>query len=91
MADARSQWAIAKDACVHCGKEDYQTGFGPRTLLICHCCQAHGGHVECEEKQKNVKLEEHDVREELWFCSEVRLLASGFQKIGLHQFSFPKK
>ena len=45
-----SCWAAEEKCCVHCNKGDIQQGFGPRTFILCACCQDRGSHVECEEK-----------------------------------------
>jgi hypothetical protein len=34
------------EPCVHCGKTDYALGgFGPRTVVLCACCQVWGGRL----------------------------------------------
>lgn len=48
--DMTSCWAAEENCCVHCKHGDIQQGFGPRTFILCACCQDRGSHVECEEK-----------------------------------------
>ncbi len=45
-----SSWAAEENCCIHCKQCDIQQGFGPRTFILCACCQDRGSHVECEEK-----------------------------------------
>ena len=45
-----SCWAAEENCCIHCKHGDIQQGFGPRTFILCACCQDRGSHVECEEK-----------------------------------------
>lgn len=41
---------------MHCRNSDVQQGFGPRTFLLCACCQDRGSHVDCEEKATGTAL-----------------------------------
>ena len=60
------------ERCKHCGEHDYQTGFGPRTLLICDGCQTVGAHLECEEKATGVRLSEDICNAgHKWYCEPV--------------------
>lgn len=34
-----TSWAEVQNCCKHCRKEDIQADFGPRTFIICACCQ----------------------------------------------------
>ena len=45
-----SCWAAEENCCIYCKQCDIQQGFGPRTFILCACCQDRGSHVECEEK-----------------------------------------
>ena len=65
-------WAEAVESCVHCREMDFGAGFGPRTLLICSCCQSKGTHVECEEQHAGVSFTKEHIDNTAWFCSEVR-------------------
>ena len=51
-----SCWAAEENCCVHCKHGDIQQGFGPRTFILCACCQDRGSHVECEEKATGIWL-----------------------------------
>ena len=63
-----SEWATAaSEACKYCGREDYQPGAGPRTLLVCSCCQGGAAHIECEEAATGAPPGDGD-----WFCCQVR-------------------
>lgn len=64
-------WAKAEELCKYCGKNDYEFGFGPRTLSICFCCQAVGAHVACEERCEGTRLCQATVEAREWFCSQV--------------------
>ena len=45
-----SCWTTEENCCIHCKDADVQQGFGPRTFILCACCQDRGSHVECEER-----------------------------------------
>ena len=62
------------ERCKHCGEPDYQEGFGPRTLLICDCCQIVGAHLKCEERAACIKLSADICNAgHKWYCEQVTL------------------
>lgn len=67
------KWEIAEDVCIHCGQSDFEPCFGARSLVLCVCCQTRGTHKECEEKGKNIIIDEAELASLQWFCSEVRV------------------
>lgn len=78
------------ERCKHCGKADYQAGFGPRTLLICDCCQTVGAHLECEEKATGVTLSEGICNAgHKWYCEQV-LPGLVTQQVVTQQHAGPK-
>ncbi|KAL0052496.1 hypothetical protein WJX82_003084 [Trebouxia sp. C0006] len=66
-----SCWAAEENCCVHCKHGDIQQGFGPRTFILCVCCQDRGSHVECEEKATGLPVSPQALEAgNDWFCSQ---------------------
>ena len=68
-------WALAKEACIHCGLSDFTSYFGARAFVLCACCQAQGTHKECEEKAEKIILSEESLSSLQWHCSEVHFIS----------------
>eukprot|EP00798_Chlamydomonas_sp_ICE-L_P006452 gene6452-3084_t len=67
------QWdvsSLVEDQCVHCKKDDWQPGLGPRTLIGCSCCESGYTHVSCFEE--NTGQPSKDILDpgSKWYCSE---------------------
>ncbi|KAK9789012.1 hypothetical protein WJX73_004644 [Symbiochloris irregularis] len=70
-ASSEYEWAAAKERCIHCGLSDFAAGeFGPRTFVLCACCQDLGTHVECEQDATGRCITEESQASEDWYCSE---------------------
>lgn len=35
----KASWAQEAGYCIHCRKDDFAETFGPRTFIVCSCCQ----------------------------------------------------
>lgn len=67
QADDTSWATTVREACKHCGGEDFQQGCGPRALLMCGCCQSGAAHVECEIGAVGAA----PAGDSDWFCTQV--------------------
>ncbi|KAL6758250.1 hypothetical protein V8C86DRAFT_3025593 [Haematococcus lacustris] len=45
------------EECMYCGKNDWQSTFGPRTFIRCSCCVVKAMHVECHTKATGAVLD----------------------------------
>lgn len=66
-------WA-SREACIVCGSDAFQPGYGPQTMVTCECCLDNGVHVECWQRGSGELLTQERMEQPgfEWFCSEVR-------------------
>ncbi|WIA11050.1 hypothetical protein OEZ85_011202 [Tetradesmus obliquus] len=69
---SNNDWYKLESKCIYCKKNDFCSGYGPRTLVICSCCNNLGTHVECLQKHTGNTLTQEFLDSGTdWFCSTV--------------------
>jgi hypothetical protein len=70
--------------CIYCNKDDFCCGYGPRTLVICSCCNNLATHVECLQRHTGNTLSEEFLDSGSdWFCSTVSMMSFKASIMGL--------